>query len=208
MFPTQIGTCGIAWSPAGIRALLLPESSAARTRVRLAERLADGLAERLGSAAREDTPPDDVLAAVVAIQCLLAGRASDLGFINLDMSGVPHFNARVYAVTRQIPPGQTRTYGSVARELGDVRLARAVGTALGRNPFPIVVPCHRVVGADGSMTGFSAPGGVQTKRRMLEIEGVRQPTTGSLFSDSAFVSGSGPLRPGTSDADANAAPTK
>ena len=196
VFPTQIGTCGIAWSRAGIRALLLPEFSAARTRVRLAE------------AAREDTPPDDVLAAVAALQCLLAGGANDLGFINLDMSGVPHFNARVYAVTRQIPPGQTRTYGSVARELGDVRLARAVGTALGRNPFPIVVPCHRVVGADGSMTGFSAPGGVQTKRRMLEIEGVRQPTTGSLFSDSAFVSGSGPLRPGTSDADANAAPTK
>ena len=189
MFPTQIGTCGIAWSRAGIRALLLPESSAARTRVRLA----DGLAERLGSAAREDTPPDDVLAAVAAIQCLLAGGANDLGFINLDMSGVPHFNARVYAVTRQIPPGQTRTYGSVARELGDVRLARAVGTALGRNPFPIVVPCHRVVGADGSMTGFSAPGGVQTKRRMLEIEGVRQPTTGSLFADDEFVCGTAPI---------------
>ena len=190
VFPTQIGTCGIAWSRAGIRALLLPESSAARTRVRLAERLADGLAERLGEAAREDTPPDDVLAALTAIQCLLAGGANDLGFINLDMSGVPHFNARVYAVTRQIPPGQTRTYGSVACELGDVRLARAVGTALGRNPFPIVVPCHRVVGSDGSMTGFSAPGGVQTKRRMLEIEGVRQPTTGSLFADDEFVCGS------------------
>ena len=189
VFPTQIGTCGIAWSRAGIRALLLPESSAARTRVRLA----DGLAERLGEAAREDTPPDDVLAAVAAIQCLLAGSATELGFINLDMSGVPHFNARVYAVTRQIPPGQTRTYGSVARELGDVRLARAVGTALGRNPFPIVVPCHRVVGADGSMTGFSAPGGVQTKRRMLEIEGVRQPTTGSLFADDEFVCGAAPI---------------
>ncbi len=177
LFPTEIGQCAIAWSALGICAVLLPESSDAQTRRRLAARLGNDL--------QTSAPAEPVLAAIAAIQRLLARGAADLEFIGLDMSGVPEFNARVYAITRRIAPGQTRTYGSIANELGDVRLARAVGAALGRNPFPIVVPCHRVLGADGSMTGFSAPGGVATKRRMLEIEGVRQPVSGSLFDDDA-----------------------
>ena len=177
LFPTEIGQCGLGWNPQGIYAVLLPEASDALTRKRLAA--------RCGPQVPMGVPPAPVLAAIAAMQRLLAGGSVDLGCIALDMSAVPEFNARVYAIARGIPPGQTRTYGSIARELGDVRLARAVGTALGRNPFPIVVPCHRVLGADGSMTGFSAPGGVTTKRRMLAIEGVRQPVTGSLFQDEA-----------------------
>ena len=88
------------------------------------------------------------------------------------MEGLPAFNRRVYELARTIPPGSTMTYGEVARRLGSPGMARAVGQALGRNPYPIVVPCHRVLAADGRMGGFSAPGGVATKRRMLEIEGV------------------------------------
>ena len=181
LFPTEIGQCAVAWNALGICAVLLPEPSDAQTRKRLAARLGHHVQLDMQTGA----PPPSVFAAIAAIQRLLAGGAADLDFIALDMSGLPDFNTRVYAITRRIAPGQTRTYGSIARELADVRLARAVGAALGRNPFPIIVPCHRVLGADGSMTGFSAPGGVATKRRMLEIEGVRQPVTGSLFDDDA-----------------------
>ena len=96
-----------------------------------------------------------------------------LSRIDLDMSAVPDFEQRVYAETRSIPPGETLTYGDIATRLGDVGLSRAVGQALGRNPFAIVVPCHRVLAAGGKSGGFSAVGGVDTKRRLLEIEGAR-----------------------------------
>ena len=89
------------------------------------------------------------------------------------MTGVPDFDRRVYAEARSIAPGETRTYGEIAARLGDPGLSRAVGQALGRNPFVIVVPCHRVLAAGGKAGGFSAPGGVETKRRLLEIEGAR-----------------------------------
>ena len=88
---------------------------------------------------------------------------------------MPEFNRRVYAVTRTVPPGETTSYGEVAARIGEPGAAQAVGRALGQNPFPIVVPCHRVVAADGRLTGFSAPGGIDTKRRMLEIEGATAP---------------------------------
>ncbi|HYD73122.1 MAG TPA: MGMT family protein, partial [Candidatus Binatia bacterium] len=106
-------------------------------------------------------------------QALLAGEKKSLRAIQLDMSRVPAFNARVYETARAIPPGKTRTYGEIARALGDASAARAVGQALGRNPFAIVVPCHRVVGANDKLVGFSANGGIATKLRMLQIEGWR-----------------------------------
>ncbi len=93
----------------------------------------------------------------------------------LDWKGVLPFDRSVYALTRAIGPGEMRTYGELARDLGDIALSRQVGQSLGSNPFPIVVPCHRVVGANGTMTGFSAPGGVETKRRLLKIEGAIGP---------------------------------
>ena len=91
------------------------------------------------------------------------------------MTGVPEFHRRVYAAARTIPPGETWSYGEVAERIGERGGAQAVGQALGRNPFPIVVPCHRVLAADGALRGFSAPGGTATKRRMLEIEGAAAP---------------------------------
>ena len=87
------------------------------------------------------------------------------------MRGIDDFRRAVYAATRQIPPGSTRTYGQIARAIDWPDAARDVGVALSRNPTPIIVPCHRVVAASGALTGFSAPGGLETKRRMLELEG-------------------------------------
>jgi methylated-DNA-[protein]-cysteine S-methyltransferase len=92
--------------------------------------------------------------------------------VSIDDAAVPELDRRVYAATRTIPPGSTLTYGDVARLLGDVTLARRVGEALGRNPFPIVVPCHRVLAAGGRTGGFSARGGTETKMQLLRIEGV------------------------------------
>ncbi len=110
-------------------------------------------------------------AAIADIVALLDGGACDLSCVALDMEGVADFDRKVYEVARTIAPGETMSYGAIAARLGDPGAARGVGQALGRNPFAIVVPCHRVVTADGGLGGFSAAGGSATKRRMLEIEG-------------------------------------
>src|SRR5437588_19241 len=116
-----------------------------------------------------------------AIVAVLSGEAVDLSFVVLDTDRVPVFDRRVYEAARLIPPGATRTYGEVAHLAGARREARAVGQALGRNPFAIVVPCHRVVAANGRLGGFSAHGGVETKRTLLAIEGVSIPASVTLF---------------------------
>jgi methylated-DNA-[protein]-cysteine S-methyltransferase len=121
--------------------------------------------------AHESPAPDEVRRLAHDVARLLTGNPVDLGWVQLDDVGVPEFDRSVYAVTRTIPPGATITYGDVARRLGDARLARDVGLALGRNPFPIVVPCHRVLAAGGRTGGFSAPGGTETKMQLLRIEG-------------------------------------
>ena len=154
LFPTALGDCGIAW----------------RGELAVASALPGGAAARLASRAEPGTPPAAIARAITAIQALLGGSQVDLGFIACEPHPDP-FAEQVRTLTRAIPPGQTRTYGDLAAELGNKTLARAVGTALGRNPLPIIVPCHRVLGADGKLTGFSAPGGVATKLKLLEIEG-------------------------------------
>lgn len=164
LFDTAIGRCAIAWGEAGVIGVKLPERSDASMRARVS---------RQHPEARESSPPPAIEAAIDDIRRLLDGEKQDLSAIALDLSDVPEFERRVYAETRSIPPGETLTYGDIATRLGDVGLSRAVGQALGRNPFPIVVPCHRVLAAGGKSGGFSAPGGVETKRRMLEIEGAR-----------------------------------
>ena len=174
LFHTAIGACAIAWGPRGIAGVQLPEASAAATRARMARRFAS---------LREAAPPPQVQQATAAIAALLAGEARDLMEIMLDESGVPDFNRHVYAITRGIPPGQTRSYGEIAAELGDKNLARAVGQALGHNPFAPVVPCHRVLAANGKPGGFSAHGGALAKLRMLGIEGARPNGTAPLFDD-------------------------
>ncbi|WP_245610845.1 methylated-DNA--[protein]-cysteine S-methyltransferase [Xenophilus azovorans] len=175
VFPTAIGHVGLAWSEAGLLGAQLPEADEAATRARMARRypaLPQVDAARLGSAAAQ---------AMEGIAALMAGEPRDLLEIPLDLRGVPEFNQRVYALARRILPGQTRTYGDLALELGDKALSRAVGQALGHNPFAPVVPCHRILGAGGWSGGFSAHGGALTKMRMLTIEGACPGGTPSLF---------------------------
>jgi methylated-DNA-[protein]-cysteine S-methyltransferase len=166
-FDTPLGRCAIAWSERGIAAVELPGSDDAATRRRIARTLPQ---------AEETTPPADVAAAIDAIVRMLDGEPDDLAALALDMDGVPEFHRKVYDAARAIPPGETRSYGEVAAALGEPGAAQAVGRALGRNPFPIVVPCHRVLAANGALHGFSAPGGIETKRRMLALEGAGAPT--------------------------------
>ncbi len=164
LFDTAIGHCGIAWGERGVVGLQLPEAGEPETRARMLHRF---------PAAAENGAPPEVQRAVSGIVALLHGEASDLSDIALDMDGVPAFHRRVYEVARAIPPGKTLSYGDIAARVGAGGAARAVGQALGRNPFPIVVPCHRVLAAGGKIGGFSAQGGVATKLRMLAIEGAR-----------------------------------
>jgi len=164
LFDTAIGRCGIAWGEHGVAGVQLPEAGEAETRARMLHRF---------PAAGETAPPPEVQKAVERIVALLRGEAGDLAEVTLDMNEVPAFHRRVYDVARTIPPGKTLSYGDIAARLGAPGAARAVGQALGRNPFPIVVPCHRVLAAGGKIGGFSAQGGVVTKRRMLAIEGAR-----------------------------------
>ncbi len=167
LFETAIGTCGVAWGERGLTAVALPEDDERRLRAYLRRRAPEGAAEL-----RESDPlPPEVRRAVDGIRALLAGADDDLADVPLDLDGVPPFHARVYAVARTVGPGETTTYGAVADRLGaDRGAARAVGQALGANPWPIVVPCHRITAAHGGTGGFSAPGGVATKLRILEIE--------------------------------------
>ena len=177
-FDSALGGCAVAWGAHGIVAVQLPEVDAAATRARLLK--ASGV---LALAA----PPPAVARAIAAVQALLAGQLADLGAdacmesVALDMQRITDFQRRVYAATRRIPPGQTRTYGELASELGNKNSARAVGHALGLNPFAPIVPCHRVLGAAGKPCGFSAHGGVVTKLRMLQTEGAALGGTDSLF---------------------------
>jgi methylated-DNA-[protein]-cysteine S-methyltransferase len=163
LFDTAIGVCGIAWGAAGVLAVQLPEADAARTRARLLKGLPP-----LPEVAQ---PPAAVQAAIEGVQALLNGEARDLREVALDMARVSPFQREVYAIARAIPPGQTRSYGEIAQALGDAVLARAVGQALGHNPFAPIVPCHRVLAAGNRPGGFSAGGGAITKLRMLAIEG-------------------------------------
>jgi|SRR5437870_542116 len=163
LFETPIGTCAIAWGKQGILGVQLPEQSDLAMRT---------LMQRQHPEATELLAPPAIQSAIDAIVALLTGKSSDLSAIPLDMHGVPEFHQRVYAVARTIPPGCTLSYGEIAARLGEPAwpAARDVGQALGQNPFPIIVPCHRVVAANGKLGGFSARGGARTKRRLLAIE--------------------------------------
>ncbi len=161
LFDTALGRCGIAWGERGIVGVQLPEPAGAE-RARLLRRFPDAI---------EASPPPGVQQAIERIATLLSGDPADLNSITLDMGAVAEFDRCVYEATRRIPRGATRTYGEIAAEVGDPGAARAVGQALGRNPFPIIIPCHRVLAAAGRPGGFSAHGGVTTKLRMLAIEG-------------------------------------
>ncbi|WP_018183820.1 methylated-DNA--[protein]-cysteine S-methyltransferase [Kaistia granuli] len=161
LFETAIGPCGITWGERGITGLHLPEADADATRAELGRRFPEATAI---------DPPGFVTEAIAAIVALLEGADDDLTSIPLDPDHIPPFNQRVYDVARRIPPGETMTYGEIAAAIGEPGAARAVGRALGENPYPIIIPCHRVLAAGGKVGGFSGSGGIGTKRRILAIE--------------------------------------
>jgi methylated-DNA-[protein]-cysteine S-methyltransferase len=174
LFDTEIGVCAVAWRPEGLAGVQLPEASEGVALRRIRRRFPD-----LGW----ELPPPWVEEAIDAIRSLLSGNPIDLGFVPLDFSALGAFEASVLRAARTIPPGGTTTYGELAAQVGDRNAAQAVGQALGRNPWPIVVPCHRVTAAAGRTGGFSAHGGAATKLRLLEIEGALAAEKLPLFAE-------------------------
>lgn len=172
LFDTAIGFSGIAWGESGLVGVHLPEPDQETAR--------RGFIRRFPGMTEAEVP--EGLATVVADICaLMRGEKPDLLAAPLDLARTPDFHARVYEITRAIPPGETLTYGEIAVRLGDKLLAREVGQALGKNPWPIVVPCHRVTAAGGKPGGFSARGGVNTKLKLLGIEGAKAAAQVDLF---------------------------
>lgn len=173
IFETAIGPCGIVWGFHGIVGVQLPEATEARTRIRLQKRFRH---------AHEAVPPPKVAAAIESIVSLLRNGKADFSGAPLDIKTLPEFNRRVYEVISSLPPGATTTYGEIAAKLGEEpQVAREVGKALGENPIPIIIPCHRVLAAHGKPGGYSGSGGVKTKLRLLTIEGAKLTSEPSLF---------------------------
>lgn len=172
LLPTAIGSCGVAWRDDVVVGVALPEADDAATERRLRRTVPD---------AQSDAPPPSVRAVLDRIVALLDGEAVDLADVVVEVRHESDFSRRVHEVVRSIPPGRTLTYGEVAERVGEPGGAQAVGRAMGSNPVPIIVPCHRVVGAGGRPVGFSAPGGVATKQRILRIEGAAAGGQPSLF---------------------------
>jgi methylated-DNA-[protein]-cysteine S-methyltransferase len=165
VFDTTIGPCGVAWNGCGLVGVQLPEKDRAATERRLVARAASA-----GSA----EPPPQIAAVIADIQRYLAGEPVDFSAVAVDLSGLDPFRRQLYEALRTLSYGRTTTYGELARELGasDWEGAREVGEAMGRNPVPVVIPCHRVLAAGGKLGGFSAHGGAATKARLLALEGV------------------------------------
>jgi methylated-DNA-[protein]-cysteine S-methyltransferase len=161
LFATALGTAAIAWTDLGVCNVELPEADPAKLRARLRRRLPGAV---------ESVPTSAIREAIERICALLCGDHVDLSGVELDMHDIAAFERQVYELARTIPAGETVSYGQLATRLGDMHLARDVGQALARNPLPIVVPCHRVIAANGKLGGFSARGGVSTKQRLLTIE--------------------------------------
>ncbi|MBO9709701.1 MAG: methylated-DNA--[protein]-cysteine S-methyltransferase [Caulobacter sp.] len=172
LFETPIGLCGLAWGGKGLVGAQLPDPTPGASWDRLRRRHPEAV---------ETPPPAEIQQVIERINDLLAGGRDDLADVELDYDVVSPFHRRVYEIARAVPPGETITYGEIARAVGEPGAARAIGKAMGENPWPIIVPCHRVLGADGKPGGFSSPGGLQTKARMLTIERARTTDAPTLF---------------------------
>jgi len=165
LFETALGICGVAWNSRGLAAVQLPEKDNAATERRLASKSGSvGAAE----------PPDWIGSLIGDIQKYLAGAQVDFSAVVVDLDGIDDFRRGLYQALRQVGFGRTVTYGDLAKILGstDWEGARNVGEAMGRNPVPIVIPCHRVLAAGNKLGGFSAYGGTTTKQKLLALEGV------------------------------------
>ena len=172
VFDTSVGRCGIAWGDLGVLGVQLPEAREIETRRRLFQLFPDS---------RELRPPPEIQNAIEGIAALLRGKAADLSDVRLDMTGIPPFNCRVYDFTRTIPRGETMTYGEVAARLRASGAVYSVAQAISKNPFMIIVPCHRVLEAGGYADRISPNGGSISKRRLLSIEGAVGSSSKTLF---------------------------
>jgi methylated-DNA-[protein]-cysteine S-methyltransferase len=161
LFATAFGTCAIAWSEHGVTRLRLPESTPAVLEARMAAR---GRQRGAPTAAASD--------AIAEVRRYFGGEQTSFSEIVLDLASCEPFDRAIYTAARRIGWGTTASYGELARAAGAPDTARAVGRAMGRNPVPIIIPCHRVITADGRIGGFSAPGGVDTKERLHQLEGI------------------------------------
>lgn len=171
LFETPLGACGIAWretpesgSQAVVTAVQLPEPTSQATESRIA---------RKAGSNQRSAPPPEIVAIIEKIRKHLQGEMQDFRSVALDLENVEPFFRQIYEATRQIPSGQTRTYGEIAKAVGQPAAAQEVGQAMAKNPVPIIVPCHRVAAAGGKLGGFSAPGGPATKAKLLAIEGAQ-----------------------------------
>lgn len=165
IFATALGFAGIAWTDAGLTRLCLPQARR--------EPIAQQLFRHGDVADAQSEPPQWVAEAMASISAYAEGKRTEFDSVPVDLAGMDAFHLAIYAATRALAYGQTTTYGELAKRAGHAGLARETGAALGANPVPLVIPCHRVLAAGGRIGGFSAPGGAATKERMLALEGVR-----------------------------------
>ena len=163
LIDTELGTFGLGWTENGIARAALPDAKPG------------AVAQLMAKLGQSAAPEEEIAELVADIQAYARGERVDFDEVPLDLGGQPEFNRKVYADILKLGWGETTTYGEIARRLGDVALSRAVGAALGANPIPLIVPCHRVLGSNGKAGGFSAPGGAGSKMKMLALERAASP---------------------------------
>ena len=162
IFDTSVGRCGIAWGRNGVVSVRLPEPREIETRRQLMQQFPD---------IRDLNPPDEIATAIESIAALLRGQPGDVSGVMLDTGAMPPFQRRIYDMVRAIPRGETRSYAEIAARLGASGAVNAVGQAIRRNPFSLIVPCHRALEIAGDTSGLAANGSVVTRFRLLSIEG-------------------------------------
>ena len=161
LFDTEFGVAAIAWTDKGICGHQLPEKNAGATEERLRNTFPTAI---------ETEPPQEIVMLTSRICRHLQGNVQDFSNVRLDLTGVPPFHAKIYQTLQKIPLGKTVSYNDLAVICGSPGAARAVGQAMAKNPISVIVPCHRVVSASGTIGGFSAYGGLETKRQLLHNE--------------------------------------
>ncbi|WP_274426630.1 methylated-DNA--[protein]-cysteine S-methyltransferase [Chelativorans sp. YIM 93263] len=166
VFETAFGFCGIVWSERGVCRFMLPVDAPAPAEEELTKRR---------SASSAATPSGEIAKTVAAVVRYFEGEREDFAQTPVDLDGTPPFHQAIYRAARRLAYGETTTYGALATEAGFPKSAQETGVALGRNPIPLIIPCHRILAAGGKLGGFSAPGGTATKQKMLGLEGAISP---------------------------------
>ncbi|MBK8478481.1 MAG: MGMT family protein [Opitutaceae bacterium] len=169
-FSTTLGDCAISWSDVGVTGFSLPATPTL------------SLAPPAPSPALAPAPlpagtPKDIITLIDRVRRHLRGDLQDFCDLDYAWETVTPFRQRVLRAVLAIAPGRTATYGEITAAIGaKPGTSRATGGAVGANPWPLLVPCHRILGAGGALTGYSAPGGLKTKAHLLALEGVELPS--------------------------------